>query len=148
PHPWAFHHDAVGYNDRMPNINAAVGVAQLEQLPRFLIAKRAVQARYEHAFSDFAGARLFRAAPWAESNGWLVALILERADPQRADPARPDRLRAASHGAGLRTRPAWALMHRLPMYRDHPRADLSTAESLEARIICLPSSASLGFAHV
>ena len=143
PHRWAFVHDRVGYNDRMPNINAAVGVAQLEQLPRFLAAKRALQKRYESAFAGFAGAKLFCPEPWAESNIWLAALVLDRPEP-----AVRDALLEASNAAGLMTRPAWTLMHRLAMYKDHPRADLAVAESLEARLICLPSSAALGFTHV
>jgi len=143
PHRWAFIHDEVGYNDRMPNINAAVGVAQLEQLPRFLAAKRALQKHYETVFADFPGARLFRPQPWAESNIWLAVLVLDHPDA-----AVRDALLDASNAVGLMTRPAWTLMHRLAMYRDHPRATLATAEDLESRIICLPSSAALGFSHV
>ena len=143
PHRWAFVHDRVGYNDRMPNINAAVGVAQLEQLPRFLAAKRALQRHYQSAFAGFAGAKLFCPQPWAESNVWLAALVLDRPEPGVRDA-----LLEASNAAGLMTRPAWTLMHRLAMYKDNARADLATAESLEARLICLPSSAALVFAHV
>jgi perosamine synthetase len=143
PHPWAFVHDAVGYNDRMPNINAAVGVAQLEQLPRFLAAKRALEKRYRAAFADFAGGRLFTQQAFADSNFWLNALLLDAADARARDT-----LLEVSNAAGLATRPAWTLLHRLTMYRQHPRAELAMAESLEARIICLPSSPSLGFPHV
>jgi perosamine synthetase len=143
PHPWAFVHDAVGYNDRMPNINAAIGVAQLEQLPRFLAAKRALAARYAKAFAEFPGARLFIPQTFVDSNHWLIALLLDAADGGVRDA-----LIAASNAAGLATRPAWTLLHRLAMYCEHPRAELATAESLEARIICLPSSPSLGFPHV
>lgn len=143
PHRWAFIHDEIGYNDRLPNINAAVGVAQLEQLPRFLAAKRALQERYEEAFAGFAGARLFRTESWAKSNFWLVTLLLDKPDMGTRDA-----LLNASNDAGLMTRPAWTLLHRLPMYRDNPRDKLTTAETLEQRIICLPSSAALGFTHV
>jgi perosamine synthetase len=143
PHRWAFVHDAVGYNDRMPNINAAIGVAQLEQLPRFLAAKRALEKRYRAAFAAFAGGRLFTQQAFAASNFWLIALLLEEADARARDA-----LLETSNAAGLATRPAWTLLHRLTMYRQHPRAELATAESLEARIICLPSSPSLGFPHV
>src|SRR5262249_22563745 len=122
---------------------AAVGVAQLEQLPRFLAAKRALQRRYLAQFADCPGARLFSPQPWAESNVWLAALLLDEAN----ECAR-DRLLEASNAAGFRTRPAWTLLHKLMMYRDHPRSPLPTAEALAARIICLPSSPALGFAHV
>lgn len=143
PHSWAFNHDAVGYNYRMPNLNAAVGVAQLEQLPRFLAAKRALQRHYETAFSDFPSARIFRPPSWAESNFWLVALVLDLPDMTARDA-----LLEVSNAAGLATRPIWTLMHRLSMYHDNPRASLATAEALEARIICLPSSVALGLPHV
>ena len=138
PHRWAFLHDEIGYNDRMPNINAALGVAQLEQLPQFVRAKRTLHGRYAEALNGLSGARLFTEQPWAESNYWLNALLLDEPDT-----ARRDRLLEATNDAGLMTRPAWTLMHRLPMYGDHPRDDLSTAEALEARLVNLPSSATL-----
>jgi perosamine synthetase len=139
PHPWRFDHDAVGYNYRMPNLNAALGCAQLEQLQGFLEAKRRLADRYGKALAPVRGAGLFAPPHGAESNHWLSALLLERADA-----AARDAVLETLHGAGILARPAWTLLHRLPMYAGAPRMeDLSAAEDLEARLICLPSSAHL-----
>ena len=134
PHRWAFNHDMVGYNYRMPNINAALGCAQLEQLPGFLEAKRALATRYMETFRDVPGARVFTEPPECRSNYWLNVLLL---DP--AHEARRDAVLEATNAAGVTTRPAWTLMHRLPMYASAPRMDLCTAESIERRLINLPS---------
>ncbi|MEO0618639.1 MAG: LegC family aminotransferase [Pseudomonadota bacterium] len=135
PHPYEFHHDEVGYNYRLPNINAALGVAQLETLPDFLSAKRALAKRYQTAFADFAGGKIFTDQSDVESNYWLVALILEEGDV-----ATRDTFLKLSNDAGVMTRPIWTLMQRLPMYTHCPRMPLPVAESLEARIINVPSS--------
>ena len=134
PHRWAFNHDMVGYNYRMPNINAALGCAQLEQLPGFLEAKRALAARYLETFREVPGARVFTEPPECRSNYWLNVLLL---DP--AHEARRDAVLEATNAAGVTTRPAWTLMHRLPMFASAPRMDLCTAESIERRLINLPS---------
>jgi len=135
PHPWRFDHDAIAWNFRMPNLNAALGLAQLERLPDMLDAKRRLHQRYAEAFADLAGARLFTDAAFAHSNYWLCALILERGQEAALEP-----ILEATNAAGLSTRPAWTPMHMLPIYAGHPRADVSTAESLSRRILNLPSS--------
>jgi perosamine synthetase len=135
PHQWAFLHDAVGYNYRLPNINAALGCAQLEQLDQFVAAKRRLAERYREAFRDVPGAAIFVDAEGAQSNYWLVTLLLDEPDL-----ATRDAFLAACHARGLLCRPAWTAMHRLPMYQRCPRMDLSVAEELEARIVNLPSS--------
>ena len=138
PHPFAFFHDQVGFNYRLPNLNAALGCAQLEQLSGFVEAKRALAARYQAALRDLYGVSFLHEPPFARSNYWLSALLLdERHAGER------DRLLEAASQQGLQTRPLWTPMHRLPMYRDCPRMDLSVAEDLERRLICVPSSASL-----
>ena len=134
PHRWSFNHDAVGYNYRMPNINAALGCAQLEQLPGFLDAKRALAARYMEAFRGIPGVRLFTEPPHCRSNYWLNVLLL---DPE-VESLR-DAVLDATNTAGITTRPAWTLMHRLPMFDSAPRMDLAVAESLERRLINIPS---------
>jgi perosamine synthetase len=134
PHRWSFNHDMVGYNYRMPNINAALGCAQLEQLPGFLEAKRGLAARYMETFRDVPGVRVFAEPPHSRSNYWLNVLLL---DPE-VESLR-DAVLDATNGAGVTTRPAWTLMHRLPMFASAPRMDLSTAEGLERRLINLPS---------
>jgi perosamine synthetase len=135
PHPWEFHHDEVGWNYRMPNLNAAVGCAAMERLPEMLAAKRKLQQRYEQAFDGLPGARIFREPADAESNYWLVALLLDRADLGLRD-----RILQACQDDGLLCRGAWQLNHTLPMYRDCPRMNLDGAEALQPRIVNLPSS--------
>jgi perosamine synthetase len=138
PHRWAFDHDEIGWNYRMPNLNAALGCAQLEQLPGMLARKAELAHRYARAFDGLAGVRLLRPRPGAEVNHWLNALILDR--PDRA--AR-DAVLQGLNDAGYQARPLWTLMHRLPMYADCPRDVLPVAEALEASVINLPSSAAL-----
>ncbi len=136
PHPWAFSHDAIGYNYRMPNLNAALGCAQLERLPDMLARKRELAARYAAAFADVPGVRFLTEPEGTEGNYWLNALILD-------DPALRDALLTALNDAGFMARPIWTLMHRLPMFEDAPRADLTTAERLEATVVNIPSSPAL-----
>ncbi|MCL4440761.1 MAG: LegC family aminotransferase [Firmicutes bacterium] len=138
PHPWLFNHDLVGYNYRMPDLNAALGCAQLEQLPDFVEKKRSLAVRYQDAFADMEEASVFKEADFARSNYWLNVLLLN----EEYSAAR-DVLLELTNRLGLMTRPAWTLMHKLPMYQNCPRMDLSVAESLERRIINLPSSAFL-----
>jgi len=133
-HGWSFIHDQVGYNYRMPNINAALGCAQLEALPGLLRRKRALAARYAAAFAGTKGARIFAEPAFASSNYWLNVLVL---DEQSAD--QRDVILEATNAGGFHTRPVWTLMHKLPMYAECPRMELGTAESLERRIVCLPS---------
>jgi perosamine synthetase len=139
PHAWEYRHDMVAYNYRLPNLNAALGCAQLEQLPQLLARKRALTEQYAAALSGIDGVRLFREPAGSCSNYWLQTLLVERGGrPMR------DAILAATHAAGYHTRPAWELLHGLTHFRDCPRADLTTAESLSARIVNLPSSAQLG----
>jgi perosamine synthetase len=136
PHRWTFEHDEVGYNYRLPNINAALGCAQVEQLPSLLAAKRRLFFAYQTAFAGIEGVRLLSEPGNCQSNYWLQALIL---DADRA--VDRDKVLAATNDAGLMTRPIWTLMHRLTPYRNCPRAPLPVAESLEQRVINIPSSA-------
>src|SRR5436190_668904 len=126
-HQWAFLHDQVGYNYRLPNLNAALGCAQLEGLDAVVAAKRRLAQRYQDAFRDVPGAAIFVDAGDAQSNYWLVAMLLDAPDT-----ALRDAFLAACHGRGLLCRPAWTAMHRLPMYESCPRMDLAVAEGLEA----------------
>jgi len=135
-HPWEHVHDRVGFNYRMPNLNAAVGCAQVEQLAGFVSRKRALAARYREAFASVEGVEAFSEPVFARSNYWLCTVLLESADLEQ----RNDVLRATAE-VGIQTRPCWSLLHRLPMYADCPRMDLAVAEELDARIISLPSSA-------
>jgi len=138
PHRWEYHHDEIGYNYRMPNLNAALGCAQLEQLPGFLEAKRRLFTRYRSAFANIAEVRLFDEPAGCRSNYWLQTLLLkEQAAAER------DAVLAAANDVGLMIRPAWTLMHRLPAFAGCPRMPLTVAESLARRLINLPSSPQL-----
>jgi perosamine synthetase len=138
PHPWEYMHDEVGYNFRMPNLNAALGCAQLEQLPHFLAAKRKLTGRYLQAFAKLPQLQLLTEPTGCESNYWLQTLILDQevADQREA-------VLEATNRVGLITRPAWVPLHRLPAYRDCPRARLPVTESMAKRIINIPSSVRL-----
>jgi perosamine synthetase len=138
PHRWAFEHDELGYNYRMPNINAALGVAQLEQLPTLVEAKRCLYGRYAQAFNGMAGARLFQEPAGGCSNYWLQTLLL---DETLAD--QRDAVLAATNDAGYMTRPCWNLMPTMASMSGSPSAPLPVAQALAARIINLPSSAFL-----
>jgi perosamine synthetase len=134
-HRWAITHDEVGYNYRLPNINAALGCAQIEQLPGFLEKKRALAMKYQKAFEKIKGVIFMREPENSRSNYWLNALLL---DDEFA--FERDRLLNATHAEGIKTRPTWTLMFKLRMYNANPRMDLSHAESIESRLISLPSS--------
>jgi aminotransferase in exopolysaccharide biosynthesis len=138
PHAWEYRHDEVGYNYRLPNINAALGCAQLEQLPAILESKRHLFERYQAVFSCVPQVHMVAEPEGCLSNYWLQTLLLdEHCAGWR------DSILTATNDAKLMTRPAWTLMSRLAPYEACPRMELSVAESLERRIINLPSSAFL-----
>jgi len=141
PHRWEFVHDQIAYNYRMPNLNAALGCAQLERMDSFVAAKRQLAERYRTAFLGCDGVKVFHEPVYARSNYWLNVLLL---DVDQAD--RRDEVLETLYSVGFLCRPVWAPMHKLPMYVHCPCMELSCAESLERRIICVPSSAGLGTA--
>ena len=132
PHAYEFVHDAVGYNYRLPNLNAALGCAQLEQLPSFLASKRALAGRYSEFFKG-SDLRFIVEPDDCYSNFWLNGVICQ-------DRAQRDALLKSTNGAGVTTRPIWRLMTRLPMFAAALRGTLENAEWLEARVVNLPSS--------
>jgi len=138
PHKWEYVHDMVGFNYRMPNLNAALGCAQMEQLPGFLQKKRTLAERYIKAFAGVAGVSFAAEPADCVSNYWLNAILLDRPDM-----ALREDILEKTNAAGFMTRPAWRLMNRLPMYAGAPRMDLSVAEDIEARLINIPSGAGL-----
>jgi perosamine synthetase len=138
PHKWAFTHDEIGFNYRLPNLNAALGCAQLEQLSGFLKNKRRLAMAYDRAFAGVGGVRFAREPEGTTSNYWLNAIMLDEAYS-----AMRDEVLTALNDAGFGARPAWTLMHHLPMFTACPRGDLRVAESIERRLINLPSSASI-----
>jgi len=133
PHPWAFEHDEVGFNYRLPNLNAAFGVAQMERLPNLLESKRGVAERYVQ-WCEAHGWSFVHEPSGARSNYWLNALRLQ-------DVATRDAFLAATNQAGVMTRPLWTPMHRLPMYADCPCGPLLVTEALADTLVNIPSSA-------
>lgn len=132
PHPWEFVHNELGYNYRMPNINAALGLAQLEQIGDFLDSKKEIAKQYQQFFksSPFA----FISEPEnASSNHWINCILLK-------DKNERDAFLKYSNEKGVMTRPAWQLMNTLGMYRDCQTDELENAIELENRLVNLPSS--------
>jgi perosamine synthetase len=138
-HAWEFFHDEVGFNYRLPNLNAALGCAQLEQLPDMLSRKRRLAQRYRQCLARTTDFDFIDEPAGSRSNFWLNAV--------RANLAGMAERNAVLDGliaAGYQCRPLWTLLHRLPMYQGCPSAPLPGGERLEASVIKLPSSAVLG----
>jgi perosamine synthetase len=138
PHRWEIKHDQIGFNYRLPNLNAALGCAQLEALSNFVLRKRQLAQRYRTAFQDMTEATFVQEPQGTQSNYWLNAILLA---PDVS--AARDNIIEYLNNAGIMARPSWTLLHRLPMYRDCPRAPLPIAEDIDSRLINLPSSARL-----
>jgi perosamine synthetase len=134
-HAWSFDHDEIAYNYRLPNINAALGCAQMERLSAMVEAKRELAERYLEVFDNFPHASIYREPEGARSNYWLNTLVLDREYAGERD-----RLLAALHAGGILARPLWTPMHLLPMYLNCPRSRLPVAEDMYARCVNLPSS--------
>ena len=135
PHPWLFMHDDVAWNFRLPNLNAAMGVAQLQRLPQFLKEKRSIAVAYQTAFEQVEGVRFVSEPAGTTSNYWLSSIELENGErPLR------DELLETTNDSGIQVRPLWELLSEQPMYVSNPRADLTNAQNIQNRVISLPSS--------
>lgn len=132
PHPYEYVHDELGYNFRMPNLNAALGCAQMAQLPSFLSAKRKVADHYISLCNQLDIA-VVHEPKGARSNYWLNAIML-------TDKEIRDSFLRETNDAGIMTRPIWCLMIDLPMYADCQHDGLSVSRWLEQRVVNLPSS--------
>lgn len=134
---WQHDHDMVGFNYRMPNLNAALGLGQLENLREFTATKRRLAKMYHELYADCGGATVFSEQSWAESNYWLNALLLEGRSAR-------DAFLDDVNGRGIQVRPCWRLMSELSIYRHCPVADeLDIARDIESRLVNLPSSAKI-----
>ena len=138
PHPFLFDHDELGFNYRLPNINAAMGSAQMERLDEFVEAKRRLASNYQRNFENVVGVQIFSEPLFSRSNYWLNTLLLDAPDQEVRDD-----IIGKCHSAGFSVRPAWNLLSGLPMNAESPRMDLSGAQSLVDRVISLPSSSRL-----
>lgn len=132
PHPWDFSHDYVGYNYRMPNINAALGCAQLEMLDRYLQSKRELAAKYK-VFFDSERIKFVDEPTGCRANFWLNAVILSNRTER-------DQFLLETNQAKVMTRPAWTLMTKLPVFKDAVSGTLVNAEYIEDRLVNIPSS--------
>jgi aminotransferase in exopolysaccharide biosynthesis len=132
PHSYEFYHDELGFNFRMPNINAALGCAQLEKLAQFVELKRSTAMSYEAFFkgSEF---EFVKEPIYARSNYWLNAIICP-------DERSRNSLLTYSNSAGVMTRPVWTLMHKLPMFKHALKGELPLSEWAESRLVNIPSS--------
>lgn len=132
PHPYEFNHDEVGFNYRLPNLNAALACAQLEQLPQKLKSKRQLAAQYIDFFSN-SEYRIVKEPEYAQSNYWLNAVICPST-------AIRDECLKISNAQQVMTRPVWTLMHHLPMFSHAEKGLLPVSQWLASHLLCLPSS--------
>lgn len=134
-----FYHDEVGYNYRMSNIHAALGVAQLEKMQHFCISKNKLADYYSNFYADYSNVKFIKCALNTKSNYWLCALQLNDIHSDELV-----KIIHFSHAQGIMLRPLWNLNNTLPMYRNSPSMNLFNAEKHVASCLCLPSSACLG----
>lgn len=132
PHPYEFYHDEPGFNYRMPNLNAALGCAQMEVLEQYLEQKRILASQYEKLFAG-TNFQFVIEPEYARSNYWLNAVMCPDSEAR-------DGLLKQTNEAGVMTRPIWKLMHKLPMFADAMRGELTQSEFIEAHLVNLPSS--------
>ena len=135
PHKWDFNHDMVGYNYRMPNLNAALLVAQLEKLNDFITNKRNLANKYEIFFKNM-DYNFFKEPKDSRSNYWLNSIILK-------DKSQRDKFLEETNSNGVMTRPVWTLMNKLPMFKGAQCDDLKNSKWLEERVVNIPSSVTL-----
>jgi perosamine synthetase len=133
PHPYEFVHNEIGYNYRMPNLNAALICAQLEQLDAYLANKRETAERYKEFFANIADMDFVVEPENSRSNYWLNTVLADSLEER-------DRLLKVTNDHGVMTRPVWKLMNKLEMFKDCQCGDLTNAEWLESRVVNLPSS--------
>ena len=135
PHKWKFLHDEIGYNYRMPNINAALGCAQLQQISNKIQVKRSIFKMYSLQFSNIKGIKLFEEPEHSQSNYWLQTIILNDQNMVKQDV-----ILSLLNDRGYVSRPSWELLMNLTPFALNPSSDLSTAISLSKRIINIPSN--------
>ncbi|MFO1444427.1 LegC family aminotransferase [Bacillus sp. Bva_UNVM-123] len=132
-HRWQYEHDEIGYNYRMPNINAALGCAQMEQLPHFIEQKRGLADIYEKLVKQLTGVKLFKEPLHSRSNYWLQTIIID-------EQYELEKVLEFLNEQGIMSRPIWTPLHHLPMYKDCPKSDLSVCESLYKKTLNIPST--------
>lgn len=134
-----YHHDEIGYNYRLTNIQASLGVAQLEQLPVFLQRKHAIASRYTASLKELPGVHLMSEAPWANCSWWMYSILI---DSERFGWNRNE-VMSALQERGIQSRPVWTPIHTMPIYSDCYRAGGNVAERLFSTGLSLPCSVGL-----
>jgi perosamine synthetase len=134
PHKWEFNHDEVGFNYRLPNLNAALGCAQLQGIEKRIQEKRGLYEKYKIAFSNISGVTLFEEKEFCRSNYWLQTLILDTTDENMRD-----LILEKLNLEGYMSRPSWNLLNEQGPYRKSPSMTLENAKHLSKRIINVPS---------
>lgn len=134
PHRWEFVHDEIGYNFRMPNLNAALACSQLSQLSQKLEDKRMLAAAYKAFFQQVDWADFVDEPSGCQSNFWLNAIVFKNEEAR-------DGFLEISNNMGIMTRPIWKLMNKLEMYSGCQSGSLENAQWLERQVVCIPSSA-------
>lgn len=133
PHRWAYEHDEIGFNYRMPNLNAALGCAQLEKIPTFIQQKRELTKHYMQWLSNLEGVHLFKEPANTKSNYWLQTILLD-------DHINRDEVLSFLNEQGVMSRPIWTPMHYLAIYQNCPKSDLNVTEQLNRRVVNIPST--------
>ena len=142
-HRWEFDHDEIAWNDRMPNINAALGVAQLEVIEKRLDKKNNLMQKYKRIFEKFDDVEIVEDSCINNlQNNWLINLRVKENDLDKLKFKKYDLIEKA-YSEGIALRPVWKLLHKLKPYEKNPKSDLSIAEDQQARILSLPSSPQL-----
>jgi dTDP-4-amino-4,6-dideoxygalactose transaminase len=134
-----YDHDIVGYNYRMTNLQAAVGCAQMEQLPTFIAAKRRISRQYDDAFRNNDGFGRFPEPEWAQSAAWFSGFVFDTEDGDKRSPS----IRAHLREKGIDARPFWKPMHLQAPYLDAPRTAAPVSDRLWSRVVTLPCSSHL-----
>lgn len=133
PHRWKYEHNEIGFNYRMPNLNAALGCAQLEKMPMFIQQKRELTKQYEQWLFNLDGVHLFKEPANTRSNYWLQTIILDEG-------LNRDEVLDFLNEQGVMSRPIWTPMHHLAMYQNCPKSDLNVTEQLNRSVVNIPST--------
>ena len=134
-HPWEYIHDNIGYNFRMPNLNAALGSAQIENLNKFLISKQILFSKYCREFSKVQGVKVIKNPEFCKSNNWLNTLFIQNSSIKKRD-----KVISLAHKKNLFLRPVWKPLHSLKHFRSMPKMNLENAKKIYLSCINLPSS--------
>ena len=138
PHAWEYIHDAVGYNFRLPNLNASLGVAQMRNLAAIVELQRLLFDKYAAELRELPGVSLVSEPKDSKSNYWLQAILLDQGAKELRD-----QILESFHADGIKVRPAWRPLHLLEPYAKFQRTSMVGTEDIYARLVNLPSSPKL-----